>query len=379
MSMFVIAGGIFLIFSFLEAQEEGKEFSLPRVEVMTVEEGASQRHVDFGGFVRAIDSTDTASLLSARVEEILVVPGEYVKQGQLLVRLDDSIVSLEQESARIQEKGALEDQERAKKYYDALVEEAKNVLDRAKEERDEADSGSGERAIADEGVDLAHAQLETARKNRERMMNQLKNSLEGVGNEKNLSTRYVKESVIRAPYDGKVKSVFVDEGDITTAGSPVVRVSGQEYMLEITVPSDTASELSLGQEITLFGFSDKEEFAQGILSEIESESFSQEAFSSLRIYLPKEISSYEGEYLMARIPSKEESNAFQVKRESVRTYYEDTFVFVVSEDGELEQRKVNIQEEGLENFLVEGVYAGEKLVLASGTDLREGIRVEIYE
>jgi HlyD family secretion protein len=61
----------------------------PRVEVVTPEVGPIKQTLVFSARVSALARVDMASTVTARVERVMVREGDRVKEGQLLVQLDD--------------------------------------------------------------------------------------------------------------------------------------------------------------------------------------------------------------------------------------------------------------------------------------------------
>ncbi len=370
---------LFLQFSFAKENKEEKDFS-SQVRIQEVSYREQKDLSEFGGFVLPLYQSDIASLLSARVEEIYVSPGQYVRRGDPLLRLDATRVSLENESAQAQYEGLNEEKEKSMDYYNSLVSEAEKFLDKAKKETSLTQEGSSERVIAQKNEDIAKASLQSARKLRDYNKESLEKGVNLSKIDQSLTKEYVSESIIRASRDGKVSTLFIEEGAFARAGESLVRVSSVEQSLRIHIPSSQAYKLSLGDstEISSQEKGSEEKFLAPIVK-IDSPSTVRSSTYTITLSLPENEEIYEGMYVWAHIETGETSEGILLDRSALHSFYYDHFVFIVSEENRIEKKKVSIIKEYTEEVLLEGVSEGDRVVIASDKDLLVGMTTQIYE
>ena len=186
-----------------------------RVAPVQVREVFEQQRVT--GSLRAVLSSNIASLEAGRLDELLVREGEAVEKGQLLARLDDrrirqAIISKQAELA--------ENSETLKRYanelnilreeYDSLIEAEKDYAGSvSKQEKRKARL----QVVSIEG-DLA---VEEARKTT------LKASLETL--QISLS-----DMQIKAPFSGVIVERFVEQGSWLGAGSSLLKLRSRDQL-----------------------------------------------------------------------------------------------------------------------------------------------------
>lgn len=158
------------------------------------------------------------------VSEILVKPGEAVRQGDVLVVLDTSVLQSEMQKASLALLIAEETEKLAHRTWDELKPE--------------------ERAVKRLATEQARADLQTIRAEKEK-------------------------SVLIAPMDGILSKLDIRVGETVTAGTVVGRISGTErFLLKADVPEADIAKMTPGKsaEVTFDALSSNEKF----LATIES-------------------------------------------------------------------------------------------------------------
>jgi membrane fusion protein (multidrug efflux system) len=150
-----------------------------RVEVAVLEAADATLELDLPGEVGGQSDANLAAANGGFVERVLVEEGQQVRDGQTLVRVDASL-------------------------YAAQLEQAEAQLEQA-----EADL----RRLEALGDLAAPAQLESARTGQ-------RVAAANVSQARNRLSR----AVVKAPFDGVVAAVAVEEGEAVGPGTPVVRV-----------------------------------------------------------------------------------------------------------------------------------------------------------
>ncbi|MBU1223196.1 MAG: efflux RND transporter periplasmic adaptor subunit [Gammaproteobacteria bacterium] len=136
----------------------------------------------------AADKVELTTRVSGVVEEVLVKPGQRVKKGAVLLRLDKTVLQ-----ARLDEVAA----ERAR--ADADEEDAKRELERAQELFDRTVSSTSEL----EAATLRHARAQAA--------------LSGANARLVIAKKNLGDAELRAPFSGVVSAVPGGPGTVVTA------------------------------------------------------------------------------------------------------------------------------------------------------------------
>jgi RND family efflux transporter MFP subunit len=199
---------------------------------------------DVGGVVRGQTSATLSSRVMAAVREILVQPGDRVRTGQLLLRLDDRDVS-----AAAREAGAR-----------GVV--AERTIDAARVEQDAADAAltlarATHRRIAalherksatPQELDQAIAALKAAEASVARSRAALSEAQANLDASKaGTDAAEVTSSYARivAPFDGLVTEKLVDPGNLVAPGTPLLRMEDtRTFELEVRVDESRAARIA---------------------------------------------------------------------------------------------------------------------------------------
>lgn len=176
--------------------------------------------IEVAGSVEAERSASVGSRVMANVVAVRVKAGDLVKAGDVLVEIDPQTARGQEAQAR----GALAQAEAAF----ALAE--KNLA------RYEALAKSG--AASPLELDMARMQFEQAKGARE----QGRGALESASSVAN-------ESMVTAPFAGRVSARFVEAGDLAAPGRPLVGLessAGRRLAVAVPASAATAAELRIG-------------------------------------------------------------------------------------------------------------------------------------
>lgn len=156
------------------------------------------------GTIEAVDEVEVASQVVGRVNSVLVKDGDEVKEGQLLVQLDDDEPKSRLESAEARVARLLE----ATKTAQVEVEKVRRDADRA--ERLSQRQAATTTELADARTALVKAQQ--AQSMSEKELEESRKMVET--NYKSLSY-----SEIRAPLAGRISGLKVEKGEVVIAGT----------------------------------------------------------------------------------------------------------------------------------------------------------------
>ncbi|SDE44688.1 RND family efflux transporter, MFP subunit [Pricia antarctica] len=193
------------------------------VQVSTVSEDNSNPFLTVSGKVEAIKSANISTRMMGYVDKIYVHVGDKVKNGQLLLSINNADVSakLAQVNAGIDEaQAAFNIAQKDFNRYTALFQE----------------NSASQKELDDmtANYDMAKARLESA--------TQLKNEV-------NAQLSY---SNIRSPFSGVVTNKFINAGDMANPGMPLLEVeSPGKYQVLAMVPESEILEIINDTEVTV--------------------------------------------------------------------------------------------------------------------------------
>ncbi|HEY7058500.1 MAG TPA: efflux RND transporter periplasmic adaptor subunit [Vicinamibacterales bacterium] len=203
------------------------------VTVTMVKKDSVRRAVDVVGTLTAVDQVTISSEADGKVKTILADLGDRVKTGQVLVQLD----SEKQQYTFEQQKAALA---RALAQYGATdpeslpeIEKTPDVrratadLAQASQAFDRASALFKRTLISQEAFDDAKAALQSKRAQYDSSLQNAKNlqaSIQASEASMKLAGRQLRDTEIRAPFDGYVEKRLVNLGELVKAQMPVMAI-----------------------------------------------------------------------------------------------------------------------------------------------------------
>ncbi|MEZ6137959.1 MAG: HlyD family efflux transporter periplasmic adaptor subunit [Pirellulaceae bacterium] len=248
---------------------------LPIASVVQVGSVHIPPHVErFNGVVQAARKVEIESSLLARVEEMLVHVGDEVHAGQTLVRLDarELHASAAVAQAELARNEAILDElttgarQQELTQAEALVHESAAALALKQSVFDRFSQANNANAISAVDLDLATHELQSAKARSESAAAQLSQLREGARPEQvraqqaavdgcaarlaQLQAR-IADTVLVAPFNGRIQSRFVDEGKIIAPGQAALTlVESQHLEVHVGLPPETATRIA-GPEQTI--------------------------------------------------------------------------------------------------------------------------------
>ncbi len=284
------------------------------------------------GTVRAKLRSVIEAKVSGKIEQLLVVPGQQVKAGDLL-----AVVDAREVQARYDQAVALSQQAEADlKRLTALLEQ--KVLSQA-----EFDSAQAKARV----TVASRAEAETL-------------------------LSYTK---VTAPFAGVITRKHADVGDLATPGRPLLEMEDSRVLrLEADVPEAVIGKLTLGDQLPV-RIAALEKELTGVISEIAPAADPNSRTFLVKLDLPGTTGLRAGQFGRVAMPVGETA-ALRVPASAVTQRGQMELVFIVS-DGKAQLRLVKTGKRiGPEVELVSGVSTGERIVVANVAGLADGQPVE---
>jgi RND family efflux transporter MFP subunit len=303
------------------------------VRVQTVESKQRVATEEVVGTVRAKLRSVIEAKVSGKIEKMLVVPGQNLKAGGLLVQLDAREVQAQLDQAL------------------ALRQQAQNDLKRATDllqqkilSQSEYDNTQSKFRVADAAATEAETLL-----------------------------GYTK---VTAPFDGVITRKYADVGDLASPGKSLLEIEdARDLRLEADVPEAVISHLTLGDKlgVRVSGVTNE---LDGVISEIAPSADPNSRTFLVKLDLPPTPGLRAGQFGRAAMPVGETS-ALRTPASAVVQRGQMELVFMVV-NGHAQLRIVKTGKRiGDEVELVSGVDAGEQVVVDGAAQLTDGQPVEM--
>jgi RND family efflux transporter MFP subunit len=291
----------------------------------------SKKHIateEVVGTVRAKLRSVIEAKASGKIEQLLVVPGQVVKAGEVLAVIDAREVL-----ARYDQAVALRQQAEAElKRRTSLFEQ--RILSQA-----ELDNAQAQARVAIAGATEAETLL-----------------------------GYTK---VTAPFDGVITRKHADVGDLATPGKPLLDMEDSRTLrFEADVPEAVVGKLTLGDKLPV-RISALEKELEGAVSEIAPAADPGSRTFLVKLDLPPQSGLRAGQFGRVGMPVGETA-ALRVPTSAVVRRGQMELIFVVV-DGKAQLRIVRTGRRiGSEVELVSGVEAGEKIIAEDTAGLVDG-------
>ncbi|HEY8551036.1 MAG TPA: efflux RND transporter periplasmic adaptor subunit [Vicinamibacterales bacterium] len=367
----------------------GGDAAEPRpVEVITASEDRLVRAVSVTGTLAAEEQVVLSLKVTGRLEELTVDLGSRVRQGQVIARLVPTDFAL-----RVKQAEAALQQARARLGLDphgeddtvdiektAIVRQARAVLDEARLTRDRTATFVQRGIAARADLDAAEAALQVADSRHQDALEEVRNRqalLEQRRSELEIARQALRDTTLVSPLDGMVRERHVTVGQYIAAGSPVVTVVRVHPLrLRVSVPEREAADIRHGQvvRVRVEGDSRVHEGRVVRISPAIDE-------TSRTLTVEAEIPNREGvlrpgAFANADIVTAPDERALLVPASSLVTFAGVDKLLVVK-DGKVSERRVTTGRRAGERVeIVEGIVAGEPIIVQPG-NLVEGEPVRV--
>jgi RND family efflux transporter MFP subunit len=370
------------------AQARARDGTPKAVQAEAVRQDSVRRAVDVVGTLAAVDEVTISSEADGKVAKILADLGDRVSTGQLLVQLDNEkqqYTYAQQQAAlarTLAQYGApdsdhlpeLEDTPDARRANADLV-QATQAYDRASELFKRT-------LISQQALDDAKAALQSKRAIYNSAIQNAKNlraSIQASEATMKLAARQLRDTEIRAPFDGFVQKRFVNMGELVKTQMPVMAIV-QLDPLKVTaeIPEKMAPWIHGGQAVDLKVDAYQDRTFTGKVSRISpAVNTATRAFPFEALVPNREAVLKPGTFARVHIESGKVDSVLTVPYAALQYRYGVNRVFVVSGD-KLAIRELSVGERvGDRIEVMSGVKAGERVAITDVDSLNDGAAVTV--
>lgn len=348
------------------------------VRLARAEEGRLARTVAVSGTLAADEQAELGIKVAGRIQQVMVEIGDPVRRGQpiariiptdLELRVQQARTALEQARARLGIPAAGPDR-MVDPQETAVVKQAVANLKQATLTRDRMARLLEEQLIPQSDFDAAEAGLSVADARYQEAIEEV-NSRQGLlaqrRSELALAERQLADSVVTAPFDGRISERLVSAGDYVPVGGAVaVLVRVHPLRLQLGVPEREAVGVKVGLPVRLSVDGDPGTYT-GRVARI-SPAFSEE---NRTLLVEAEVPNSDGRlkpgsFAKAEIEIEAAEPAVLVPASSIVSFAGIEKVIAVEEGKAVEKRVQTGRRSGDQIEILEGVAAGEAVVIQPG-------------
>lgn len=355
------------------------------VSVAPAEERMLPVGLDVTGALMADAQTDAASEIDGRVTQVLVERGQVVKEGAVLVRMDDRDAL-----SQLQEAEAMEAQTRERlglnngEAFDPLktpdVRQARAVMDRAEADYQRFKQLLDEGAISHSEHDLRRTDFLTAKAQYESTINQVRQFFQNLQAQKArvaMARKALEDTVIRAPFSGQVAEKHANVGRYAKKGDKLVTlVRVDPLRVELTVPEAAAASIRKGQKVSFTVQTHPDRPFTGTIAYVGPALRTDSRALVVEALVPNAGGLLQpGLFATARIELPATRASVLVPAAAVQTEAGVARVFVTSGDrAELRFVQAGREVSGLVEIL-RGISAGERVIVQASEGLEDGATI----
>ena len=370
------------------AQARGADNAARKIQVAVVRQDSTRRAVDVVGTLAAVDQVLLSSEADGKVTRIIADLGDRVKTGQTLVQLDSEKqqYTYDQQQAvlarALAQYGAADPQHLPEIEKTPDAQKANAELVQATQAFDRANELFKRTLISQQALDDARAALDSKRATYAAALQNAKNlraSIQASEATMKLAGRQLRDTDIRAPFDGYVEKRLVNLGELVKTQMPVMAIVALDP-LKVTaeIPEKMAPWIKEGQTVDLKVDAYQDRTFAGKVSRISpgvnsaTRAFPFEALVDNTSALLKP-----GTFARVHIESGKVDEVVTVPYAALQYRYGVNRVFVVSGD-KLVMRELSVgQRVGDRIEVLEGVKAGERIAITDVDTLNDGAVVAV--
>lgn len=373
------------------AQARGRDNVAKPVSVERVQEQSVQRVVEVVGTLAAVDEVTVSSEADGLVAKILHDLGDRVRAGDVLVELDreKATYNLEQQKASLQralaQYGAPDPQHLPPIDRTPDVQKAQAELVQAKQSFDRAQELNKRELVPRQTLDDAQTMLQSKQASYDAALQGARNlqaNIAAADAAMKLADRQLRDTSIRAPFDGFVKQRFVNLGQLVKGSGAAVPVMSLVRVdpLKVTaeIPEKLVPWISVGQEVELHVDAYPEKAIAGKISRISpSVNSGTRAFPFEALVPNGDALLKPGTFARVRIATNKTDRVLTLSYASLQYRYGVNRVFVVDGD-HLVAKELKVGERlGDRIEIVSGVNAGDTVATTDVDKLVDGVKVTV--
>jgi RND family efflux transporter MFP subunit len=370
------------------AQARGRDQAAKPVKVEAVKEESIHRSVEVVGTLAAVDEVTVSAEAEGRVSRILADLGDRVQSGQALVELDREKpeYNLDQQKAALARAlakfGAADTAHLPPLEKTPDVQKAQAELVQAKQGYDRAEELHKKQLVPRQTLDDADTMLRSKQASYDASLQNAKNlraDIDASEAAMKLAERQLRDTAIRAPFDGYIQKRLVSLGEYVKVQTPVMAVVKIDP-LKVTaeIPEKMGPWIKLGQAVALHVDAYPDKAIDGKISRISpAVTTSTRAFPFEALVPNAGALLKPGTFARVHIESGKIDQVMTLAYAAIQYRYGVNRVFVVNGD-RLAARELRVGERLGERIeVLSGLKSGDQVAITDVDKLTDGDRVQV--
>ncbi|MGB2715644.1 MAG: efflux RND transporter periplasmic adaptor subunit [Vicinamibacterales bacterium] len=370
------------------AQARSSESDAKPVAVTAVHKDSVRRAVDVVGTLAAVDQVTVSSETDGKVRRILADLGDRVRAGQVLIEIDNERqqYTLEQQQAALArtlaQYGATDPRHLPEIERTPDVQKAKADLVQATQSFDRASELFKRTLISQQALDDAKTALESKKASYDSALQTARNlraSIQASEATMKLAARQLRDTEIRAPFDGYVERRLVNLGELVKAPMPVMAIVRLDPLKVIAeLPEKMAPWITAGRSLELHVDAYPSRTFNGKVTRISpAVNTSTRAFGFEAVVPNPDALLKPGTFARVHVESDKVDEVLTLPYAALQYRYGVNRVFVVNGD-RLAMRELQVGDRmGDRIEIVSGVKEGERVAVTDVDALNDGDRVSV--
>ena len=372
------------------AQARSRDDAAKTVKVERVKEEQIHRAVEVVGTLAAVDEVTVSSEAEGRVSRLLADLGDRVIAGQTLVELDREKpqYNVDQQKAALARAlakfGATDPANLPPIEKTPDVQKAQAELVQARQAFERAAELNKRQLVPRQTLDDAQAMLQSKQASYDAALQNAKNlraDIDATGAAARLADRQLRDTMIRAPFDGYVQKRLVNLGEYVKVQSPVMAVVKMDP-LKVTaeIPEKMAPWIETAQEVDLRVDAYPDKTFTGKISRISpAVSAATRAFAFEALVPNRDATLKPGTFARVTVRTNKNDRVLTLPYAALQYRYGVNRVFVV-DNGRLVAHELRVGERiGDRIEIVSGVKAGDPIAMTDVDKLVDGLKVSTAE
>jgi membrane fusion protein, multidrug efflux system len=370
------------------AQARSTDGDAKAVTVTAVHKDSVRRAVDVVGTLAAVDQVTVSSETDGKVRKILADLGDRVRTGQVLIELDNERqqYTFEQQQAALAralaQYGGTDPQHLPEIEKTPDVQKARADLAQATQSFERASELFKRKLISEQALDDAKTALESKKASYDSALQTAKNlraSIQASEATMKLAGRQLRDTEIRAPFDGYVERRLVNLGELVKAPMPVMAIVRLDP-LKVTaeMPEKMAPWITAGRPLELRVDAYPNKTFTGKVTRISpAVNTSTRAFAFEAVVPNPDALLKPGTFARVHVESDKVDDVLTLPYAALQYRYGVNRVFVVNGD-RLAMRELRVGDRmGDRIEIVSGVKEGERVAVSDVESLNDGDRVSV--
>ncbi len=253
------------------SQNQGvRRFSAIPVQAVVINEGVLSAQHDTAGSVVPVTQSPVATQVGGIVSRTLLMAGDWVKAGQIVVQLDDTQLKLNVQSAQLALQNAKinltvgeQNTSLSTPTLQAQLQAAEAALDSAQKNYNSQKALFDQGGVSASALDAAKSQLSQAQANVQnaktaleqnkqadtQSIAQLRLAVDQASNQLAQAELNLQNASIKAPFAGQIAAVNVTPGSYVSPNTPVFVLVSADRQIDFNVPPSDAPALKVGMVV----------------------------------------------------------------------------------------------------------------------------------